>query len=163
MPRKKNRSATDIILDLESRVINLERLIANTDNLLKILSWGKKHETENDKRMKINKLKRLRLCTLPTPLMEAQHLSDILGGPRILIKRDDLTGLAMGGNKARPFEFIMTDAKDTGADSLITAGYEGSNWVCNQIAAARKIGMYIILFLLKGSRKFQGNLLLYKP
>jgi len=94
--------------------------------------------------------------------MEAPRLSEKLGGPRILIKRDDLTGLAMGGNKSRPMEFIMTDAKDVGADILVAAGYEGSNWVCNLIAAARKIGMDVVLFLLKGSRKFQGNLLLYK-
>lgn len=112
--------------------------------------------------MKIEELPRLRLCTLPTPLMEAPRLSAKLGGPKILIKRDDLTGLAMGGNKSRPLEFLMTEAKYMGADILITAGYQQSNWVCNQLAAARKIGMDVILFLLKGNNKFQGNLLLYK-
>ena len=112
--------------------------------------------------MKIEELHRLRLCTLPTPLMEAPQLSAKLGGPRILIKRDDLTGLAMGGNKSRPLEFLMTGAKDMGADVIITAGYEQSNWVCNQLAAARKLGMDVILFLVKGNRRFQGNLLLYK-
>lgn len=112
--------------------------------------------------MELDELVRLRLCTLPTPLMEAPTLSKALGGPRILIKRDDLTGLAMGGNKSRPMEFIMTEAKQEKADVLVAAGYEGSNWVSNLVAAARKTSMDVVLFLLKGDRKMQGNLLLYK-
>lgn len=94
--------------------------------------------------------------------MEAPQLTARLGGPRILIKRDDLTGLAMGGNKARPLEFLMTELKEQGIDVLIAAGYEQSNWVCNLTAAARKIGINVILYILEGSRQFQGNLLLYK-
>lgn len=112
--------------------------------------------------MKIETLPRLRLCTLPTPLMEAPRLSARLGGPRILIKRDDLTGLAMGGNKSRPLEFLMTELVEKGTDVLVAAGYEQSNWVCNLTAAARKTGIDVILYILEGSRKFQGNLLLYK-
>lgn len=113
-------------------------------------------------RMKIEGLNRLRLCTLPTPLMEAPRLSAKLGGPRILIKRDDLTGLAMGGNKSRPLEFMMPEIVNRGTDVLVAAGYEQSNWVCNLTAAARKLGIDVILYILKGSRQFQGNLLLYK-
>ncbi|MDP2917509.1 MAG: D-cysteine desulfhydrase family protein [Dehalococcoidia bacterium] len=112
--------------------------------------------------MKLEELGRLKLCTLPTPLMEAPQISAKLGGPRILIKRDDLTGLAMGGNKSRPLEFLMAESKKNGDDIVVTAGYQQSNWVCNIIAAARKLGMDVILFLLKGSGRFQGNLLLYK-
>lgn len=112
--------------------------------------------------MELDKLARLRLCALPTPLMEAPTLSKALGGPRILIKRDDLTGLAMGGNKSRPMEFIMTEAKQKKADVLVAAGYQGSNWVSNLVAAARKTRMDVVLFLLRGDRKMQGNLLLYK-
>jgi 1-aminocyclopropane-1-carboxylate deaminase/D-cysteine desulfhydrase-like pyridoxal-dependent ACC family enzyme len=112
--------------------------------------------------MRLDKLEKLKLCTLPTPLMEAPSLSSALGGPRILIKRDDLTGLAMGGNKARPMEFIMTEAKQQEADVLVAAGYQGSNWVSNLVAAARKTNMDVVLFLLGGDRKMQGNLLLYK-
>jgi 1-aminocyclopropane-1-carboxylate deaminase/D-cysteine desulfhydrase-like pyridoxal-dependent ACC family enzyme len=94
--------------------------------------------------------------------MEAARLSAKLGGPRILIKRDDLTGLAMGGNKSRPLEFMMPEIVNRGTDVLVAAGYEQSNWVCNLTAAARKLGIDVILYILKGSRQFQGNLLLYK-
>ena len=51
---------------------------------------------------------------LPTPLDDCPHLSETLGGPRILIKRDDCTGLAFGGNKARHNEFVLADALDLG-------------------------------------------------
>lgn len=112
--------------------------------------------------MKVKEIHRIRLCTLPTPLMEARRLSAELGGPQILIKRDDLTGLAMGGNKARCLEFLMTEAKDTGADIVLAVGPQQSNWLCNLTAAARKLGMDVILLLLKGTDKVQGNLLLDK-
>ena len=102
------------------------------------------------------------LCTLPTPLMEMPQLSAKLEGPRILIKRDDLTGLAMGGNKGRALEFLMAEAKDMGADVVVAVGPQQSNWLCNLTAAARKVGMDVILFLLKGTDEVQGNLLLDK-
>ena len=59
----------------------------------------------------ISKLPRVRLAKLPTPLEECPRLSKALGGPRILIKRDDLTGLAFGGNKSRKYEFITGRVK----------------------------------------------------
>jgi len=94
--------------------------------------------------------------------MEAPRLSAKLGGPQILIKRDDLTGLAMGGNKARSLEFLMTEARDMGADIVVAVGPQQSNWLCNLTAAARKLGMDVILFVFKGTDKIQGNLLLDK-
>ncbi len=69
----------------------------------------------------IAKLPRTRIGCYPTPLMEAEHLSKVLGGPRILIKRDDLTGLALGGNKCRKFEFLMGDVKQRGFDSFLVS------------------------------------------
>jgi len=78
---------------------------------------------------------RLALANIPTPLQEARRLSKALGGPQILIKRDDLTGLATGGNKTRKLEFLMADALDHGADCVITAGGPQSNH-CRQTAAA---------------------------
>ena len=65
----------------------------------------------------IEKMPRARIAHLPTPLDEAPNLSQALGGPRILIKRDDMTGLAFGGNKTRKLEFLMGDAIQRGADS----------------------------------------------
>lgn len=111
--------------------------------------------------MLLEKLPRITLAHLPTPLEEASHLSAVLGGPRILIKRDDLTGLVLGGNKARKLEFIMADAKQKGADVIITTGAPQSNHACQTAAVARKLGMEPILILQKGAHpETQGNLLL---
>src|SRR5438128_770972 len=67
---------------------------------------------------------RLRVALLPTPLHELQRLRGQLGAhcPRLLIKRDDLTALALGGNKARKLEYLLADARRQGADTVITCG-----------------------------------------
>jgi L-cysteate sulfo-lyase len=70
---------------------------------------------------------RLSLASLPTPLEPCARLSEHLGGPRILVKRDDLTGAAGGGNKIRKLEFVVADALDRGADTLVTMGVGQSN------------------------------------
>jgi len=111
--------------------------------------------------MLLEKLPRITLGFLPTPLEEASRLSAKLGGPRIFIKRDDLTGLALGGNKVRKLEFMMADAKQKGADVIITTGSSQSNHACLTSAAARMLGMDSILVLEKGVHiETQGNLLL---
>jgi L-cysteate sulfo-lyase len=71
----------------------------------------------------------------PTPLIPLKHLEKLLGGPRLLMKRDDQTGLGLGGNKTRKLEFLMGDALRQGADCIITAGAAQSNH-CRQTAAA---------------------------
>src|SRR6185369_10223352 len=70
---------------------------------------------------------RLALANLPTPIERLARFSKALGGPQIWIKRDDLTGLATGGNKARKLEFLIGDALSQGADAVITAGGPQSN------------------------------------
>ena len=67
------------------------------------------------------------------------RLSEALGGPRLFIKRDDETGLATGGNKTRKLEFLLADALEGGADTVITAGAAQSNH-CRQTAAAVSVG-----------------------
>jgi D-cysteine desulfhydrase family pyridoxal phosphate-dependent enzyme len=109
---------------------------------------------------------RLTLATFPTPLQEAPRLRAALGGaahcPRILFKRDDLTGLAFGGNKARKLEFLVADALAQGATILITSGAVQSNHARMTAAAARVAGLQVSLVL--SSRdpqpQVQGNLLL---
>jgi len=94
--------------------------------------------------------------------MEARRLSTALGGPRIIIKRDDLTGLALGGNKCRKLEFVMADAQQKGVDTVITTGSSQSNFALQTAAAARKLGMETYLVLVKGVHvEKQGNLLLH--
>jgi D-cysteine desulfhydrase family pyridoxal phosphate-dependent enzyme len=111
---------------------------------------------------------RLPLATLPTPLHEAVRLRDALGGParspRILIKRDDLTALGLGGNKARKLEYLVADAKAHGATTLITTGAVQSNHARMTAAAACLAGMRCVLVLTTTSERpaVAGNLLLDK-
>lgn len=112
--------------------------------------------------MSIVKLPRVALGHWPTPLHELPHLSATLGGPRIFTKRDDLTGLALGGNKCRKLEYVLADAQQRGIDTLITTGSLQSNFALQMAAAARKLGMEPYLVLFKGIHvETQGNLLLH--
>jgi D-cysteine desulfhydrase family pyridoxal phosphate-dependent enzyme len=90
---------------------------------------------------------RVSLAHLPTPLEPLERLSGRLGGPPILIKRDDCTGLAFGGNKTRKLEFLFADAIEAGADTVITAGGLQSNHVRQTAAAANKLGLACHLVL----------------
>lgn len=111
--------------------------------------------------MRIAELPRLRLAGLPTPLEEMPRLTQALGGPRIFFKRDDLTALALGGNKARKLEFLMADALVKGADVVITTGGAQSNHARLTAAAARKLGLDCVLLLRRErADDWQGNLLL---
>jgi L-cysteate sulfo-lyase len=106
-------------------------------------------------------LPRVHLAYLPTPLEEMPRLTQALGGPRLFIKRDDQTGLAGGGNKARKLEFSVADALRQGADTLITAGGVQSNHCRQTAAAAARCGLRCIL-VLRGDPPAvrNGNLLL---
>ncbi len=84
--------------------------------------------------MQIERLPRFPLAQLPTPVEKLERLSRELGGPQLLIKRDDQTGLALGGNKTRKLEFLVGQALEQGADTLVTAGAAQSNH-CRQTAA----------------------------
>jgi D-cysteine desulfhydrase/L-cysteate sulfo-lyase len=86
---------------------------------------------------------RVDLSHTPTPLDSLNNLSDELDGPRIWAKRDDCTGLAMGGNKARQLEFYLGDAVAKGADTILTTGAVQSNHVRMTIAATRKLGLEV--------------------
>ncbi len=104
------------------------------------------------------------LAHLPTPFEEMPTLAAELGGPRLFVKRDDQTGLALGGNKARKLDFILADAVAKGSDSVVTWAGVQSNWARMTAAGSRRLGMDPILVLQR--RKDQaiapadGNLLL---
>ena len=88
---------------------------------------------------------RATLAALPTPLHPLPRLSERLGGPEIWIKRDDLSGLAGGGNKTRKLEFLVADALRQGADTLVTVGAIQSNHTRQTAAAAAKTGLRCVL------------------
>lgn len=113
----------------------------------------------------VERLPRFPLAHLPTPLEHLPRFSQVLGGPRIYIKRDDCTGLAMGGNKARHNEFLIGDAIHKQAEIVVWgAGVQSNN--CRQTAAAcAKAGLDCHLVLgrgrpASGADPVQGNLLL---
>ena len=112
---------------------------------------------------KIQKFPKQNLIHLPTPLMKLENLTNELGGPNIYIKRDDMTGLAFGGNKSRKLEFIIQDVLDKNADVIITWAGIQSNWCLQTAAAARKFGITPILILFNVydlADEYDGNLLL---
>jgi D-cysteine desulfhydrase family pyridoxal phosphate-dependent enzyme len=106
-------------------------------------------------------LPRIRLGHLPTPLHEMPRLSRALGGPRLFVKRDDLTGLATGGNKTRKLEFSVAEALRRGADTLVTLGAVQSNHARQTAAAAAACGLRCVI-VLRGHAPAvaTGNLLL---
>lgn len=109
---------------------------------------------------------RVPLAVLPTPIYDATRLRDALGGasrcPRVLIKRDDLTALGLGGNKARKLEYLVADARSQGATTLITTGAVQSNHARMTAAAACVAGMRCVLVLTTTVEEpaLAGNLLL---
>lgn len=108
-------------------------------------------------------LPRFPLTTLPTPLQRARNLEAAVGpdAPRIYLKRDDLTGLAFGGNKARKLEYLVGDALASGATVLVTEGAAQSNHARMTAAAARLAGLKALLILdARHGAEIAGNLLL---
>jgi D-cysteine desulfhydrase family pyridoxal phosphate-dependent enzyme len=112
---------------------------------------------------RVDRFPRVALVHRPTPLRKLERLSARLGGPEIYVKRDDMTGLAFGGNKSRKLEFIVSDMLGKKADVVITwAGFQ-SNWCMQTAAAARTFGIKPILMLFKAVDQpatADGNVLL---
>jgi len=122
-----------------------------------------KARTVDSLRERISQFPSLKLISVPTPLYPLERLTRGLGGPQILIKRDDLTGLALGGNKSRKLEFIVADALRKGADTIITWGALQSNWCLQLAAAARKAGLRPVLLLFNSydlPSLYEGNVFL---
>ncbi len=113
--------------------------------------------------MKLDTLPRFRLAEFPTQIHSLDVLTKKNNGPAILMKRDDLTSLGMGGNKTRKLEFLIGDALEGKKDTLVTAGGIQSNHCRLTAAAARKAGLDCHL-VLNGTppEKCNGNLLLDK-
>lgn len=103
---------------------------------------------------------RVSIGVFPTPVQKLENISRLLG-TQVYVKRDDLTGLGLGGNKVRKLEYLLADAKAQGAEVVFTTGGAQSNHAMLTAAAARKLGMTPILILKKrGVTARQGNQLL---
>lgn len=111
--------------------------------------------------LSLDTIPRIPLAHLPTPLEAAPRLGAAIGLPGLWMKRDDCTGLAMGGNKARKLEYLMADAQARGADVVLTTGGVQSNHARMTAAAACRLGMQALLFLADPEPDAaRGNLLL---
>ena len=113
----------------------------------------------------LTKLERLGIGNFPTPFEELSRFEKLFNGPRIFVKRDDLTGLAMGGNKVRQLDYVLVEAKRQGADTIITTCGIQSNWSRQTVAVAVKLGMKAVLVLRtaqfdKAPEVYDGNILL---
>src|SRR5262245_20068346 len=118
--------------------------------------------TLDEMRRGIAKLPRLELAHLPTPFEEVPRFAERLRGPRVFLKRDDCTGVLVGGNKTRHNELLMADALRKGCDVVVWgAGVQSNN--CRQTAATcARLGLECQLFLSRAAHDddIQGNLLL---
>jgi D-cysteine desulfhydrase len=112
--------------------------------------------------MHSNEPPRLALANLPTPVTEMKNLARLLGCERFRIKRDDLTGLEMSGNKVRKLEYVVADALRQGADTLVTHGGFQSNHCRATAAIGAKLGLKVRLLLrcAEPNPPKDGNLLL---
>ena len=108
---------------------------------------------------KLSDFSRIPFGVLPTPLYKLENISRQFG-KNIYIKRDDMIGVALGGNKVRKLEYLLADARDQGADVVLTAGGPQSNHAMLTAACASRIGMKAILVLKKRGELSGGNLIL---
>jgi 1-aminocyclopropane-1-carboxylate deaminase/D-cysteine desulfhydrase-like pyridoxal-dependent ACC family enzyme len=116
----------------------------------------------------LTRFPRLPVALTPTPLLPLDGVRAALGptAPRLLIKRDDMTGLALGGNKARKLDYLLADARRQGADTLLTCGAAQSNHALQTAAAGRRFG-FAVRCILDGpppdpTAPPTGNLLLHR-
>lgn len=108
----------------------------------------------------LNEFPRVSLGIFPTPVQKLENISRILN-TNVFVKRDDLTGLGLGGNKVRKLEFLLADAERKGAEVVFTTGGAQSNHAMLTAAAAKKRGMTPILILKeRGITQRRGNQLL---
>ena len=104
---------------------------------------------------------RLQLARLPTPFVRLERLGRALDGAQIWLKRDDLTGLELSGNKVRKLEYVAADALATGCDTLVTEGTPQSNHCRATAAVCARLGLHCVLLLRpEAPREPQGNHLL---
>ena len=111
---------------------------------------------------RINKIPKVNLAILPTPLEYLPNISKELE-INLYVKRDDCTALAFGGNKTRHLEFLMAKVKSGDYDCILTGGGSQSNWCRQTVAAANKLNIETFLVLMHGikGKTMQGNFLLY--
>ncbi len=103
-----------------------------------------------DLEQRLDRFPRIGLAHLPTPLEPLPRLTAHLGGPRLWVKREDCTGLGFGGNKLRKLDYVLSEALDLGADTLVSGGVVQSNSLRQVAAAAARLGLACHLVVYEG-------------
>ena len=116
------------------------------------MSWR-----EDDLLRRMRRQPRVRLGCFPTPLHDLPRFSQTLGGPAVWIKREDLAGLALGGNKVRMLEFLLGQATSQGADTVLIPEQFASNFSVQTIAAANRLGLQTVVVRFPSGRPIQGG------
>lgn len=117
--------------------------------------------TRQDLLQRISEIPQVDIGHFPTPLEECPRLTEALGGPRIYIKREDCSGLAMGGNKVRQLTFTIGEAVAQGADTIVHGAASQSNHCRQAAAACNRLGLNCYLRLAHDEKSImQGNLFL---
>ncbi|MEU8896220.1 D-cysteine desulfhydrase family protein [Nocardia sp. NPDC048505] len=111
----------------------------------------------------LSRFSRVALGNWPTPLEHCQRLAKVLGGPRILVKRDDVNGLGVGGNKLRKLEFLLGAAVAAGADTIVTFGGVQTNHGRLTAAACARLGLRCELVLTRQVTRVPGSEVLTAP
>jgi D-cysteine desulfhydrase len=110
-----------------------------------------------------NEPERVSLSHLPTPIRRLKKLTAMFGGPELYVKRDDLTGVGLSGNKVRKLEYLVADAQRKGADTLITCGGVQSNHArATAIAGAQNNMRSVLVLRGESETPYDGNVLLDK-
>ncbi len=104
----------------------------------------------DDLEQRLERIPRVGLAHLPTPLEPLPRLTARLGGPRVWVKREDCTGLGFGGNKLRKLDYLLSEALEQGADTLVSGGVVQSNSQRQVAAAAAKLGLVCHLLVYEG-------------
>ena len=115
--------------------------------------------------MQFTNFPKMGLMTCPTPLQEMPRLQAALEAkPRIFFKRDDLSGMGLGGNKNRKLEYVVRKAVDSGCDTLITTGGLQSNHCRQTLAYAKRLGLdcHLVLSAAKPQPPYHGNVLVFE-
>lgn len=131
-----------------------------TGSAREVILRSQTHEQEGLSVKNLDSFPRVSLGVFPTPIQKLPNISRLLH-TNVYVKRDDLTGLGLGGNKTRKLEYLMADAKEHGAKLVFTTGGAQSNHAMLTAAAAARLGMEAILILKKrGVTERVGNRLL---
>jgi D-cysteine desulfhydrase family pyridoxal phosphate-dependent enzyme len=124
-----------------------------------ICQSGNGYKGRGDCIVNLDRLSKIKLIPAPTPFEKAERLTKALGGPAIWLKRDDLTGIGLGGNKVRKLEYLLSDALNKNCNVAVTTAAMHSNFLRVFTAACNRCGIKPVVFMRGKEEIPEGNYL----